>query len=102
MKLLLHIEATAELDAAVAWYEHEREGLGFEMLEEVDRAFAVILESPTTWPMARAGSNLRRFVLTRFPVHDHIFSVAGVAASIRRRTPQAPTWLLACSPILMK
>ena len=67
MKLLLHIEATAELDAAVAWYEHEQEGLGFEMLEEVDRAFAVILESPTTWPLARPGSSLRRFVLTRFP-----------------------------------
>lgn len=67
MKLLLHIEATAEPEAAVAWYEHEREGLGFESLEEVDRAFDVILESPTTWPFARTGSNLRRFLLTRFP-----------------------------------
>jgi toxin ParE1/3/4 len=67
VKLLFHIEATAELDAAVVWYEHEREGLGFELLEEVDRAFDVILESPTTWPFARPGSNLRRFVLTRFP-----------------------------------
>lgn len=52
MKLLLHIEATAELDAAVAWYEHEREGLGFELLEEVDRAFDVILESPDIYGAA--------------------------------------------------
>lgn len=67
MKLQIHRDAGAELDAAVAWYEHEREGLGGELLEEVDRALAVIVASPTTWPFIRRAEGLRRFVLSRFP-----------------------------------
>jgi len=67
VKLQIHREAGAELEAAVAWYEHERDGLGYELLEEVQRAFATILASPTTWPSTRRGDGLRRFVLSRFP-----------------------------------
>ncbi len=67
MKLQIHVDASAELDAAAAWYDHEQEGLGDELLEEVSRALSVISASPTTWPVVRRASGLRRFLLSRFP-----------------------------------
>lgn len=67
MKLYVHVEAGVELDAAAAWYEREREGLGVELLEEVGRAFDVILASPTMWPFVPRSRGMRRFILTRFP-----------------------------------
>ena len=67
MRLQIHVDASAELDAAAAWYDHEQEGLGDELLEEVSRALSVISASPTTWPVVRRASGLRRFLLSRFP-----------------------------------
>ncbi len=67
MKLQVHVDAGAELDAAAAWYEREREGLGEELVEEVGRAFAVILAAPTTWRFVRRSTGMRRLVLSRFP-----------------------------------
>ncbi len=67
MKLRIHVEAVAEMDAAAAWYDHEQQGLGDELLEEVSRALSVISASPTTWPIVRRAGGLRRFLLSRFP-----------------------------------
>jgi toxin ParE1/3/4 len=67
VRLRIHVEATAELDAAAAWYDHERQGLGDELVDEVSRALAVISASPTTWPIVRRATGLRRFLLSRFP-----------------------------------
>jgi hypothetical protein len=38
-------EAKQELAAAAAWYEQRREGLGRELLIEIDAAFAAIARS---------------------------------------------------------
>jgi toxin ParE1/3/4 len=67
VKLQVHVDAGVELEAAAAWYERQREGLGAELLEEVGRAFEVILASPTTWPFVPNSREMRRFVLSRFP-----------------------------------
>jgi toxin ParE1/3/4 len=64
--IILHSEAIAELDAAVAYYEQQRKGLGLEFLSSVERAFALIQQNPklgTAYKLSR----LRRYVLQRFP-----------------------------------
>ena len=44
-------EAKQELAAAATWYEHRREGLGLELVEEVDAVFAAIARSPSRFPL---------------------------------------------------
>ena len=39
-------EAGAEADSIAAWYEQRKPGLGFEFLDEVDRAVEVIVQNP--------------------------------------------------------
>ena len=69
MGLRLHEKASAELEEAAAWYESRRAGIGDELVEETDRAFETIEESPERWPLwpgLRAELSVRRFVLPRF------------------------------------
>ena len=77
MKIEFHPKAAEELSASIAWYEDRRNGLGLEMLSEVDHALAAIAEHPSLWP-AWPGSDddlsIRRFLLPRFP-----FALAYVA-----------------------
>ena len=63
-------EAKQELAAAAAWYEQRREGLGLELVEEVDAVFAAIARSPS-----------------RFPVHPRLPSALGVRHAAARRFP---------------
>ena len=42
MNVVVHDEADAELTAAADWYEHEREGLGDDLLAEADRVLTAI------------------------------------------------------------
>jgi len=44
-------EAKQELAAAAAWYEQQREGLGRELLAEVDAVFTTIAHSPSRFPL---------------------------------------------------
>jgi toxin ParE1/3/4 len=67
MTLRLHPDASAELDAAALWYEHEQPGLGQAFLIEVARATTTIEETPSTWPFVRKQRRIRRFLLARFP-----------------------------------
>jgi hypothetical protein len=69
VNLRIHPEASAELEAAVAWYERvepERD-LGAALLTEVERGLLVIASTPDAWPLERPRSHLRRFLLSRFP-----------------------------------
>ncbi len=62
--------AQSELDDAVGWYEREREGLGLEFIEEVDRVLARIetLEEFATSPLAMLDHGVvRRAFVRRFP-----------------------------------
>jgi plasmid stabilization system protein ParE len=57
--------AAAEIETAHWWYEKEREGLGAEFLEAVDKMVKVIAENPERFPAIR--KDIRRAVLRRFP-----------------------------------
>lgn len=67
MRIIIHPEASAELEAAAMWYE-ERAGLGGEFLAEAERAVALIEEAPEAWPAwAKAPRpGVRRFLFGRF------------------------------------
>lgn len=57
--------AQRDLADAMEYYEGSMPGLGFEFLEEVERAVARILLQPEAW--AQVSENHRRCRLRRFP-----------------------------------
>jgi plasmid stabilization system protein ParE len=67
VKLEVAPEAALEFEAAAAWYERERAGLGTEFVAEVDDALARILEAPDAFPVVHASVEARRLRLRRFP-----------------------------------
>jgi toxin ParE1/3/4 len=70
VKIALLAEAEAELDDAAAWYDEQRDGLGDELLLEVQNALAIIVEAPETWSRWPGAPPripaIRRFLLQRF------------------------------------
>ena len=64
--LILHSEAIAELDGAVAYYQNQRSGLGLDFLADVERAFSKIQQHPELGRSYKIRG-LRRYVLQRFP-----------------------------------
>jgi plasmid stabilization system protein ParE len=65
LPVLTRPAAAAEIEAAYRWYEKEREGLGSEFLEAVDKMVNAIAENPERFSAVR--NDLRRAVLRRFP-----------------------------------
>jgi plasmid stabilization system protein ParE len=66
--------AQAELEEAVAYYEAQKEGLGFEFTEEVKRAIQRILQFPEAWsPISR---HTRRCRTSKFP-YGVIYQIRG-------------------------
>ena len=64
-EVFLHEEASAEVEAAMAWYrKRSRTAADFFFLE-VCRAMEQIAEHPSSWPRHEWGT--RRFLLHRFP-----------------------------------
>lgn len=61
-----HTEAMEELAEAMAFYESRAVGLGIDLLEKVDAAFARIQQSPEAWPLHKRG-RFRKFFVERFP-----------------------------------
>jgi len=59
------LEAARGLEAAVAWYDEARPGLGRALLDEVASAEAAILRSPRAFRVVHRGT--RRYLLRRFP-----------------------------------
>jgi toxin ParE1/3/4 len=61
--------ATADLDAAAAWYEQQLEGLGLELLQEFRQRLALALEAPGAGMLTGHtpdGSEIRRYRLRKF------------------------------------
>ena len=58
-------EADAELAEAHQWYAHQREGLDFEFMEEIDATISRIVDNPHSY--AAVYRTLRRAVVRRFP-----------------------------------
>jgi plasmid stabilization system protein ParE len=87
-------EAKQELAAAAAWYEERREGLGLELVAEVDAVFAAIARSPSRFPLySRVAPELRvrRAAARRFPYSIAFIELATVVRVIaiahERRRP---------------
>jgi len=57
--------ARQELDGAVAWYERQSPGLGYEFLDELDRVVRRISAHPQS--NAELTQGLRRALFSRFP-----------------------------------
>lgn len=65
MKFHLHPQAEAELDDAIAYYDHCEFGLGLEFAEEVYSTIGRICEYPDSSP--QLSRNTRRCLVNRFP-----------------------------------
>jgi toxin ParE1/3/4 len=61
-----HPEAQAELDAAIAYYEERRSGLGLDLQAEVQAAVDLIQRNPQLCPLHK-DTAYRKRVLNRFP-----------------------------------
>src|SRR5256885_9211871 len=76
MNLIQHQDAELEVIDAVDYYERQRQGLGMEFLDDVQRAYQTILAAPKKW--ARVTRNARRYRISRFPY--------GVVYQVRKDT----------------
>lgn len=65
MSITLRPEADEDLYDAARWYEEQRQGLGGEFLDEVERTFGILDENPQLCPRVHAG--IHRAVIRRFP-----------------------------------
>jgi hypothetical protein len=65
MKFYFHPEASAELEAAVEYYDNCQPGLGFEFVQEVYSAIMRIVEYPDAW--TPISGHTRRCLTNRFP-----------------------------------
>ena len=61
----IHPSALSDLKSAISWYLERSEPAAIEFAAEVDRAVALVVESPARWPSGEHGT--RKFVLNRFP-----------------------------------
>jgi toxin ParE1/3/4 len=89
----IHPEADRELYAAAAWYDAQREGLGYELLEEYQWVLARARRKPATGALvARVPKRfeIRRYLFHRFPYalyiapFDGVLTVFAVAHTSRR------------------
>lgn len=90
-RLVLRPAAKAELRAVIQWYEQQRDGLGAEFLNAMDRTLEAILEAPTSYPIWPADPRVRKKLVERFP-YIVFFTVSPVLVRIvaiahQRRAP---------------
>ena len=64
-RLIVRPEAESDIDAAYAWYEQQRAGLGVEFLDEIERCFVLIQGNPELHATIYTGA--RRALIRRFP-----------------------------------
>jgi toxin ParE1/3/4 len=64
--VVLHSQARAELDEAMAFYERQKAGLGLELQAEIEQAIARIQQTPQLGPPYKT-TEFRYQVLRRFP-----------------------------------
>jgi hypothetical protein len=66
----LDAHAVEEVRTARGWYEAEVEGLGDELLTDLDQTLAQVRRAPRRFPLAKGVAKelaVRRALLTRFP-----------------------------------
>lgn len=65
MKICFVDEASGEFRDAVEYYNEQRQGLGFELANEVKATLSRIGLYPVTWPEFESG--IRKCIVKRFP-----------------------------------
>jgi len=80
MRVVLHPEAGAELQAAALWYEERQAGLGDAFLDEFERTLRRVAAAPGRWRQIR-GEN-RKLNFGRFP-YALVYSVGADALYIK-------------------
>ena len=87
--VVFHQDAEAELDAAMAYYESQRSGLGLDLQTDIARTIERIRQHPQSFPRHNEGK-LRKSPARRFPyvifyleLEEHIW-IAAVAHQGRR------------------
>jgi toxin ParE1/3/4 len=90
VQLVIHPDAQVEIVEAADWYDQRAEGLGNNLMTELEGAFQAIVERPGVWPIwpgtARATPPIQRYLLSRFRYYavalqhldDHILILAVV------------------------
>lgn len=63
--LQIRAEAEREVEDTALWYEARRSGLGVQFVDELDRVFDRIRDTPRQFPLV--GDQCRRGLLRRFP-----------------------------------
>lgn len=90
-RLIVTPAAQLELRAAAGWYSEREAGLGEDLVLEVDRTLAPVLEAPQRNPSWRAGQPYRKAFVHRFPyVVFYLETAADVlvlAIAHRKRKP---------------
>jgi toxin ParE1/3/4 len=64
--IVIHTEARKELDAAIAYYEAQKVGLGLDLLSEVENVLLKIQLHPNLGNPHKI-EGIRRYVIQRFP-----------------------------------
>ena len=64
-ELAFRHEAEIDLEKSAKWYELQKESLGFDFLDEVEKKCSVIQETPLIFE--EVYKRLRRVVIERFP-----------------------------------
>lgn len=86
--VIFHDEANAELQGAIAFYEALRQGLGRDLLREVEKAVVQIQRNPGMFSIHR--EDIRKCIVRRFPYTiffqelDDAIWIAAVAHQKRR------------------
>ncbi len=65
MSYAFHVEAEAELNEAIEWYETREPGLGLDFATEVHAAIQRALAFPLAWQVMEG--DIRRALVHRFP-----------------------------------
>ncbi|BAZ69416.1 hypothetical protein NIES4106_41880 [Fischerella sp. NIES-4106] len=64
--IVIHTEARKELDAAIAYYEDQKVGLGLDLLSEVEKVLGNIQQNPNLGTLYKI-EGVRRYAIKRFP-----------------------------------
>lgn len=65
--MILHEAARFELEAAVDWYEQQREGLGLELADAVNATLSWIARAPRSFPRHLHDPRIHKARVGRFP-----------------------------------
>ena len=57
--IVFHPSALAEIERARDWYEQKRDGLGVDLVDEVERVLALIETAPLSFARARESRSAR-------------------------------------------